>query len=291
MIRSAVDGRLAMVTPIRARMPAWWAGTGVRRSGSESTTWTSQPRLTRWRAATRPPPPLPPGPARTVTEPGEKRVIASSARLRPAFSIIWTSSMCRSSTMARSTARICSVVSAGTALRLTVRIGLSFPVLPTTAGFALSLRSLGTAGQVRPEQGLIVVNSPHHGFRGREGRKSNNHLTSSEDEPRVQRGFLVVKAGLPLHALPAVERHSREVHPPWLRPVGEGSLQGTGVGLAVLRRGVDLLRPFQIRDGRVERGWICRSVVADDDGVITRHFFQGLENGDPVVEVDRKSVV
>ena len=63
------------------------------------------------------------GPARIVSEPGEKRMIASSARLRPAFSIIWTSSMCRSSTMARSTARICSVVSAGTAVRLTERIG------------------------------------------------------------------------------------------------------------------------------------------------------------------------
>src|SRR5215470_12844973 len=90
-------------------------------------------------------------------------------------------------------------------------------------------------------------------------------LTSSEDESRVQRGFLVVKAGLPrglrLDALPAVERHSGEVHPPRLRAAGEGSLQGTGVGLAVLRRGVDLLRPSQVRDGRVERGWICRGVM------------------------------
>src|SRR5215472_2664203 len=222
MTRSAVEGRLAMVTPIRVRMSAWWAGTGVRRSGAESTAWTWQPRLARWRAATRPPPPLPPGPARTVTEVGEKRVIASSARPHPAFSIIWTSSMCRSSTMARSTARICSVVSAGTALRLTVRIGLSFQC------------------SARPAE---------------------------------------------VHALPAVERHSGEVHPPWLRAVREGSLQGTGVGLAVLRPGVDLLRPFQVRDGRVERGWICRGVMADDDGLVTRYFFQGLEDGDPVVEV------
>src|SRR5215469_15609244 len=123
MTRSAVEGRLAMVTPIRERMSAWWAGTGVRRSGLENTTWTSEPRLARWRAATRPPPPLPPGPARTVTELGEKRVIASSARLRPAFSIIWMSSICRSSTIAWSTARIWSVVSAGTALRLNVCTG------------------------------------------------------------------------------------------------------------------------------------------------------------------------
>jgi hypothetical protein len=38
--------------------------------------------------------------------------------------------MCRSSTIARSTARICSVVSAGTALRFTVRIGFPSGVLP-----------------------------------------------------------------------------------------------------------------------------------------------------------------
>src|SRR5215472_8043382 len=246
MTRSAAAGRPAVARPIRARMSAWWAGTGVRRSGSESTTWTWQPRLARCRAATMPPPPLPPGPARTVTEVGEKRVIASSARLRPAFSIIWTSSMCRSSTMARSTARICSVVSAGTALRLTVRIGFPFRC------------------SARPAE----VHDLH----------LDRDVVSGFGVARLPRG-------LRLHALPAVERHSGEVHPPWLRAVREGSLQGTGVGLAVLRPGVDLLRPFQVRDGRVERGWICRGVMADDDGLVTRYFFQGLEDGDPVVEV------
>src|SRR5215469_16650938 len=82
--------------------------------------------------------------------------------------------------------------------------------------------------------------------------------------------------GLRLHPLRAVEHHSGEVHPTWLRAVREGSLQGTGIGLAILRRGVDLLRPVQVRDGRVERGWICRGVVADDDGVVARHCFQAL---------------
>src|SRR5262249_54828882 len=54
----------AMRMPMRPRMSAWWAGTVVRRPGSESITWTWQPRLARWRAPTGPPPPLPPGPHR-----------------------------------------------------------------------------------------------------------------------------------------------------------------------------------------------------------------------------------
>src|SRR6516164_7924966 len=56
MTRSAGGGCWAMWMPMRPRISAWWAGTGVRRAGSESTTWTWQPRLARWRAPTRPPP-------------------------------------------------------------------------------------------------------------------------------------------------------------------------------------------------------------------------------------------
>jgi hypothetical protein len=39
-----------------------------------------------------PPPPLPPGPAKTVTDAGENLANATSAKLHPAFSIIWTRS-------------------------------------------------------------------------------------------------------------------------------------------------------------------------------------------------------
>src|SRR5262249_5018396 len=42
-----------MRMPMRPRMSAWWAGTGVRRPGPESTTWTWQPRVARWRAPAR----------------------------------------------------------------------------------------------------------------------------------------------------------------------------------------------------------------------------------------------
>ena len=70
--------------------------------------------------------------------------------------------------------------------------------------------------------------------------------------------FLAVELG--------VEHRSGEVHPPRLRAVGEGSFQGAGVGLPILRRGVDIFGPFQVRDGPIERGPIRRNVMADDDG-------------------------
>src|SRR5262250_3456056 len=77
-------------------------------------------RLARWWAAEIPPPPFPPEPAKTTilawrqSSPRHSRVI--SARLRPAFSIIWKRFGPVSSIAIRSISRICSAVTEGTSM-------------------------------------------------------------------------------------------------------------------------------------------------------------------------------
>src|SRR5919197_870219 len=80
-----------------------------------STAVTSPPRFARCRAAVKPPPPLPPRPTSTHTERGPNVSMVSVARFAPAFSIIRATSIPTSSIISRSTSRICSPVTAGTA--------------------------------------------------------------------------------------------------------------------------------------------------------------------------------
>ena len=86
-VRDQVSRRrpLVVTVPMRARMSAWWAGTGFSESGSDSTTDTEQPRSTRCRAATGPTPPLPPGTGQHGHAGWCEPARASSAKLPPAF--------------------------------------------------------------------------------------------------------------------------------------------------------------------------------------------------------------
>ena len=103
-------------TLIRRKISSCCAGTGVNSPGGlVRKTSMSAPQAESRLAQTRAPPPLPPVPARMTTflplgSPPRNRARARCARARPAFSIIRTRSIPKSSVIARSTSIICRTV-------------------------------------------------------------------------------------------------------------------------------------------------------------------------------------
>lgn len=86
---STADTSVRIGTSMRSKSSRWPATTPSRSDGRRSrTTVTGRSRFARWRAHARPPPPLPPAPARTTIAPSWWRSSASRASPRPACSII-----------------------------------------------------------------------------------------------------------------------------------------------------------------------------------------------------------